>query len=143
MSNITLAFLARFLGLSTQAGLIGYIDKRDSDLIEAYIGALTLKAGSNSKLASNIIIEFVHRTLGGLFRKLIQNRNFFSHPHLSIDRKIEYHITLINYFYSVDDSFIMDFELYVINTEVDGAGFPLACLLLEHNGKCDNGIRTG
>ncbi|PKC12357.1 hypothetical protein RhiirA5_396950 [Rhizophagus irregularis] len=106
MSNITLAFLARFLGLSTQAGLIGYIDKRDSDLIEAYIGALTLKAGSNSKLASNIIIEFVHRTLGGLFRKLIQNRNFFSHPHLSIDRKIEYHITLINYFYSVDDSFV-------------------------------------
>ncbi|GBB90233.1 hypothetical protein RclHR1_17100002 [Rhizophagus clarus] len=105
-SNITLAFLARFLGLSTQAGLIGFMDKRDSDLLEAYIGALTLKAGSNSKLASNIIIEFVHRTLGGLFRKLIQNRSFFSRPYLSVDRKIEYHVTLINYFYSVDDSLV-------------------------------------
>ena len=67
---------------------------------------MTLKAGSNSKLASNIIIEFVHRTLGGLFRKLIYNKKFFYYPSLSIDRKIEYHKVLFDYFYNVDHSLV-------------------------------------
>ncbi|GBB87485.1 hypothetical protein RclHR1_13980003 [Rhizophagus clarus] len=36
----------------------------------------------------------------------------------------------------------LGFELYVIHAEVNGAGFPLAYLFLEHNGKCGDGIRT-
>ncbi|GES96638.1 ATP-dependent DNA helicase Pif1 [Rhizophagus clarus] len=36
----------------------------------------------------------------------------------------------------------LDFKLYVIHAEVNGAGFPLAYLYLKHNGKCDDGIRT-
>ncbi|RIA85014.1 hypothetical protein C1645_831432 [Glomus cerebriforme] len=107
-SNITLAFLARFLGLSAQAGLTGYLDKRDGDLIEAYIGALSLKAGSDSKLASKIINEFVHRTLGGLLRKLLLNENFFSYPLSSIDRQIEYHKVLFDYFNNVESVSIRD-----------------------------------
>lgn len=33
-------------------------------------------------------------------------------------------------------------ELYCVQAEVNGAGFPLAYLFLENNGKCGEGIRT-
>ena len=35
------------------------------------------------------------------------------------------------------------FELYVIQAEIDGMGFPMVYLFLENNGNCGNGVRTG
>jgi hypothetical protein len=43
---------------------------------------------------------------------------------------------------NIDNTNNLGFELYVIQAEVDGTGFPLAYLFLENNGKCGDGIRT-
>ena len=34
------------------------------------------------------------------------------------------------------------FELYTLQAEMNGTGFPLAYMFLENNGRCGEGIRT-
>jgi hypothetical protein len=47
------------------------------------------------------------------------------------------------FFYNIDNTNNLKFELYVMHAEVDGIGIPLAYLFIENNGNCGNGIRTG
>ena len=42
----------------------------------------------------------------------------------------------------LDNTNNLKFELYVIQAEIDGMGFPMAYLFLENNGNCGNGVRT-
>ncbi|CAB4442178.1 unnamed protein product [Rhizophagus irregularis] len=72
-----------------------------------------------------------------LYQMLIENNILIKEFGIDANKSINNH--MISCTYNTNN---LGFELYVIHAEVDGAGFPLAYLFLEHNGKCGDSIRT-
>ncbi|RIA82005.1 hypothetical protein C1645_836045 [Glomus cerebriforme] len=107
----------------------------NTDLLPREIYKRLVERGLNTNIRQKQIhfwwVELESPKAFGFLTKLW---NILQNSHFSIDE------IGIDATYNTNN---LKFELYVIQAEIDGVGFPMAYLFLENNGNCGNGVRTG